>query len=278
MDWKIIADSSCDFYELEEKNEKVGFASVPFVISIDGVDFIDNDKLQTEKVVEAIDNCKETSFTSCPSPAEWIKAFGDAKYCFVVTISSSLSGSFNSASVAKKMVLEEDPNRQIEILDSLSTGPTLCLIVRKLQELISKNDDFEVVKKEIHAYMKTMHVVFALSSFNNLVRNGRMSKIAGMVASKLSLTGVGVGSAEGTIEVKKIARGRKKVIDVIINDIKERGENCRSIIISHCQNEELAKSLKEAIDKVFESIDIKIIPTRGLDSYYAEKHGIIVGY
>lgn len=278
MDWKIVTDSSCDFYELEKKDEKVGFATVPFVISIDGVDYVDDENLKVSEVIDAIDSCKETSFTSCPSPAEWIQAIGDATKCFLVTISSSLSGSYNSAGVAKKMILEEDPSRQIEILDSLSTGPTLCLIVRKLQELISENDDFEVVKNEIHNYMKSMHVVFALSSYNNLVRNGRMSKIAGMVASKLRLTGVGIGSEEGTIEVKKIARGTKKVIEIIIDDIKERGENCRSIIISHCQNEELASTLKEAIHKVFDSIDIKIIPTRGLDSYYAEKHGIIVGY
>ncbi|MCR5736169.1 MAG: DegV family EDD domain-containing protein [Eubacterium sp.] len=278
MDWKIVTDSSCDFYELEKKDDKVGFATVPFVISIDGVDYVDDESLQVDDVIDAIDNCKETSFTSCPSPAEWINAIGDAKKCFLVTISSSLSGSFNSAGVAKKMILEEDPSRQIEILDSLSTGPTLCLIVRKLQQLIADNDDFDVVKDEIHKYMKTMHVVFALCSYNNLVRNGRMSKIAGLVASKLRLIGVGIASPEGTIEVKKIARGSKKVIEVILDDIKERGENCRSIIISHCQNEELALMVKEAIDKLFESIDIKIIPTRGLDSYYAEKHGIIVGY
>lgn len=278
MDWKIVVDSSCDFYELEEKDENIGFASVPFVISIDGVDYVDNEELQVEKVVDAIDNCKESSFTSCPSPAEWIKAFGDAKNCIVVTISSSLSGSYNSACVAKKMVLEEEPDRNIEILDSLSTGPEMCLIVRKLQSLIREGLSFDDVVEKIHRYMKTTHIVFALSSYNNLVRNGRMSKIAGLVAGSLRLTGIGVASAEGTIEVKKIARGSKKIIDVIIEDIKERGENCRSIIIAHCQNEELAEKIKEVICKTFENIDIKIMPTRGLCSYYAEKHGILVGF
>lgn len=278
MDWRIVADSSCDFYKLENDEKDIKFESVPFVISIDGVDFVDDENLNTEEVVEAIDNCKETSFTSCPSPASWIDAFGDEKNCIAITISSNLSGSYNSACTAKQMALEKNPDRNIEILDSLSTGPEMCLVVRKLQELIHAGHDFDTVVSRIHKYMKATHIIFALSSYNNLIQNGRIPKIAGLIATRLKLTGVGIGSEKGTIEIKKIARGNKKVIDVIISDIKERAENCRSIIISHCQNEELAQKLKEAINTLWDNIEIKIMPTRGLCSYYAEKNGIIVGY
>ena len=126
--------------------------------------------------------------------------------------------------------------------------------------------------------MKSIHIVFALASYNNLVRNGRIPKIAGLVAGKLKLWGIGIGSDEGTIEIKKITKGTKRVIETIIDDIKERSENCKSVIIAHCENEELAEKLKEKILEAIGNIEIKVMPTRGLCSYYAEKNGIIVGF
>ena len=126
--------------------------------------------------------------------------------------------------------------------------------------------------------MKTTHIIFALSSYNNLVRNGRIPKIAGLVAGKFKLTGIVIGSPEGTIDIKKIVRGSKKIVDTIVTDIKERGENCKNVVISHCENLELAENIKEAINKALENISVTIIPTRGLCSYYAEKNGIIVGF
>ncbi len=278
MDWKIVADSSCDYYKLENNEAGINFESVPFVMSIDGIDYVDTENLNVSELIKAMEECKETSLTSCPSPDKWYNAFGTEKNVIAITISSSLSGSYNSACVAKNMVLEEEPDRNIEILDSLSTGPEMCLVVRKLQELISQGLEFDEVVKKIRNYMKTVHTVFALASFDNLVRNGRIPKIAGLVAGKLKLWGIGIGSETGTIEVKKITRGTKRVIDTIVDDIKTRSENCKSVIIAHCENEELAEKIKEKINEVFSNIDIKIMPTRGLCSYYAEKNGIIVGF
>ena len=277
MSFRIIADSSCDIFELERKIDNLYFNTVPFVITVDGKDFVDDEKLDVNELVEAMASSSK-SHTSCPSPADWIREFGAEGEVFALTISSNLSGSYNSACTAREMVLEKDPGRNIEILDSRGTGPSLSMTIDRLCELIGRGLSFNEVKAEIHNFMEDHKLIFALSSYHNLVNNGRMPRIAGVVLGHLGLWGVGIASEEGTIKMKKIAKGGKKTLQVILNDFRERTADKDSIVISHCQNESLALSLKKAIDTEYPGKIVKIIPTRGLCSYYAERGGIIVGF
>ena len=176
------------------------------------------------------------------------------------------------------MVLENNPDRNIEILDSRGTGPSLSMTIDKLQELIAAGLRFEEVKTEIHKFMADHKLIFALSSYHNLVNNGRMPKIAGIVLGHLGLWGVGIASEEGTIKMKKVAKGGRRTLQVILNDFKERVADKESIVISHCQNELFAHNLRKAVETEYPGKIVKIIPTRGLCSYYAEKGGIIVGF
>ena len=277
MAFRIIADSSCDIFDLNNKPANMYFNTVPFVITVDGSDFVDDEKLDVGELVEAMAVSKK-SHTSCPSPADWIREFGEEDDVFAITISSNLSGSYNSACTAKQMVLENDPFRNIEILDSRGTGPSLSMTIDKLQELIAQGLGFEEIKTEIHKFMADHKLIFALSSYHNLVNNGRMPKIAGIVLGHLGLWGVGIASEEGTIKMKKIAKGGRKTLQVIMSDFKEQVADKESIVISHCQNELFAHNLKKAIETEYPGKIVKIIPTRGLCSYYAEKGGIIVGF
>ena len=277
MAFRIIADSSCDIFDLDNKPANMYFNTVPFVITVDGSDFVDDEKLDVGELVEAMAVSKK-SHTSCPSPADWIREFGEEGDVFAITISSNLSGSYNSACTAKQMVLENDPFRNIEILDSRGTGPSLSMTIDKLQELIAQGLGFEEIKTEIHKFMADHKLIFALSSYHNLVNNGRMPRIAGIVLGHLGLWGVGIASEEGTIKMKKIAKGGRKTLQVIMSDFKERVADKESIVISHCQNELFAHNLKKAIETEYPGKIVKIIPTRGLCSYYAEKGGIIIGF
>ena len=277
MKWRIIADSSCDIFDLDHKPQNLYFSTVPFVITIDDKDFVDNEDLDVSELVAAMASSKK-SFTSCPSPAEWIREFGEEGDVFAVTISANLSGSYNSACTAKEMILENDPDRKIEILNSRGTGPSLNMIIYKLRELISRGLTYEEVKQEIHKYMDDHKLIFALSSYHNLVNNGRMPKIAGIVLGHLGLWGVGIASEEGTIKMKKIAKGGKRTLQVIMSDLKERVADKGCVVISHCENDEFARNLKIAVEKAYADMEVRIMRTRGLCSYYAERGGIIVGF
>ena len=277
MKWKIVSDSSCDIFDLDGIQKDLSFSTVPFVITVDDKDYVDDEDLDVGELISAMESGKK-SFTSCPSPADWIREFGEKGDVFAVTISANLSGSYNSACTAREMVMEQDPTRNIEILNSRGTGPSLNMIIYKLRELIEKGLSFEEVRAGIHKYMEDHKLIFALSSYHNLVSNGRMPKIAGLVMGHLGLWGVGIASEEGTIKMKKITRGGRKALQVIMNDIKERVADKGCVVISHCGNDAFAENLKTAVQNTYSGMEVRIMRTRGLCSYYAEKGGIIVGF
>ena len=278
MQWNIVADSSCDIFDLDNHYENISFSYVPFIITVDDRDYVDDVDLNVGELLSAMNRSKDASHTSCPAPYTWLREFQKPGYTIAVTISGNLSGSYNSACVAKEMILEEDPDKKIGIVDSCATGPSCYLIIRKLVELINSGCDFESVMEQIEDFRKSSKIIFALSSYNNLIKNGRMPKVAALLAQKLNLWGVGIGSEVGKIVIKKIARGSKGALDTIINDMKERGITRNSVIIDHCDNIDFASRLRESILSVWPTVDVTIIPTRGLCSYYAEEHGIIVSY
>ena len=277
MKWNIVTDSSCDMFGLDKDYENIVFSSVPFTISVGDENFIDDQNLDVDGMIDSIEACAQASHTACPSPHAWLEKFEQEGNVIAITISSKLSGSYNSACAAKDMVLENQPDKKIAVIDARSTGPEMVLLVKKICEIIESGADFDTVVSKAELYSNHTHIVFALSSFNNLVKNGRMSKIVGFVANKLGFWGIGIGSKQGTIEIKQKIRGSKKALDAIIDDIKERGYNCGKVVISHCRNAEFAESVKSAIQSVWDKAEVKIVHARGLCSYYAEKGGILLG-
>lgn len=122
------------------------------------------------------------------------------------------------------------------------------------------------------------HVIFALSSFDNLIKNGRMGRITGFLACKLGIWGIGIGSEQGTIAIKEKVRGSRNAVNSVLQDIKERGNHMETVLISHCENEKFAENLKEMIHSEWPKLEVRIMETRGLCSYYAEKGGVIIGF
>ena len=277
MKWNIVTDSSCDLKQFAPEDERIAFSSVPFVIRAGDQEFIDDEQLDTEGMVNALGEIKEAGRTSCPAPETWVEKFKAAGSVVAVTISSNLSGSYNSACLAKNMILEKDPTRKIAIIDSKSAGPELAMIVRKLHALIDENLSFEDIVEKLNRFADQTQTIFALTSFDNLVKNGRVSRIAGFVAGKLGMCGIGVAN-DGRIDVRSKVRGTQKALRAIIDDMKTNAFTHGPVLISHCLNEELALRLKALIHENWADSEVEIMPTRGLCSFYAEKGGLIVAY
>lgn len=119
---------------------------------------------------------------------------------FCVTITGTLSGSYNAAVVAKDIYEREHPNRRVYVLNSLSAGQELCLIIEKLQELIVAKKGFDEITEEIKRYTKKTSLYFMLESMKNLANNGRVNP---MVAKMAVLFGIRVVGRE---------RLRKKIL------------------------------------------------------------------
>lgn len=145
---KIVADSSANLLSLQQ----VPFASAPLKVIAAQREFVDDSNLNVEEMVAFFDSYKGKSKTSCPNPGDWLEAFGDADDIFCVTITSGLSGSYNAACVAKEMYEAENAGKRVFVIDSLSAGPELALIIEKLQELIATGKSYEEICEAIGQY------------------------------------------------------------------------------------------------------------------------------
>lgn len=271
---KIVADSSANLLSL--KDIKFGVASLKIITR--NKEFIDDANLDVEDMVKWFDSHIETSKTSCPNPSDWLKAFEDYDEIYCVTITSGLSGSYNSACVAKNIYESENPEKKVCVIDSLSAGPELVLIIEKLQEYVKQNMSFENICREIENYKQRTGLVFILESLKNFAANGRISPVIAKMAGILNIRIVGKASDIGTLEPINKCRGEGKSLKTILDYLKISGLSCGKVRIAHCENESAARKLAHMIKEVFEKVDIQIHTCRGLCSYYAEKGGILIGY
>ena len=147
--YKIVADSSCDILRLN--NVPFGIASLK--ISTAEREFVDNSGLDTKEMVEYLHGYKGKSGSSCPNTEDWLSAFDDAEYVFCVTMTSKLSGTYNSAMLAKKQYEKRHPGRCVYVIDSLSTGPEMALIIFKLEELITSGKEYDDIVDNITEYL-----------------------------------------------------------------------------------------------------------------------------
>lgn len=270
---KIVADSSANILNLMN----TPFASAPLKIITDEREFVDDASLNAIDMVGWFESYKGKSKTSCPNPSDWINAFGDADEVYCVTITSGLSGSYNAACVAKQMY-EDKYNKRVCVIDSLSAGPELVLIIEKLEEYIKQNLSFEEICEKIEAYKQQTGLVFVLESLKNFAANGRVSPTIAKIAGVLGIRVVGKASNQGTLEPTDKCRGETKSITTLLNNLISSGLSHGKVRIAHCCNENSANELMRLIKERLPNVDISIHTCLGLCSYYAEKGGMLIGF
>ena len=278
MTWKIIADSGCDFREMANLAKDTQFESVPLTIQVENEIFVDDKQLDIDLMMEKMYASSAASKSACPSPDDYLKSFEGADTIFVVTITGTLSGSNNSAQVAKKIFLEEHPGAQIHVIDSLSAGGEVDLLVTKLNELIQQDLSFDEVVQVISRYQEKTKLLFVLAKVDNLVKNGRLSKLLGTVVGLLNIRMVGEASQTGTLELLQKARGSKKALASAIEELLKAGYKGGRLIIAHRNNEKFCQQFSQLIQEKYPQAQIETVPTSGLCSFYAEEGGILMGY
>ena len=274
MNIKIVTDSSSDLRTLDG----VPFESAPLKVITDEREYIDNSNLDVVSMLADLKAYKGRSRSSCPSAGEYFEAFKDAENVFCITITSGLSGSFNAANVAAKQFKEIYPDRNIHVIDSLSTGAENALLAEKLRELILVGKDFETIKAEITKYHNHTRLIFALESMHNLANNGRISQLTAKMAGMLGIRAIGRASAEGTLDMICKSRGPLSAANDIVSNMIGDGYNGGKVRIHHANNESSALLLRDRIIDSFPEAHIDILPAGGLCSFYAEQGGLMVGF
>lgn len=274
MNIRIIADSSANIYPTDEP--AVPHASLTIVTS--EKEYVDNDALDVYGMIRDLKAYKGKSSTACPSVQEWTDAFGNADMVFGVAITSNLSGCYNSGCVAAEAYMEANPGTQVFILDSLSTGPEMELILEKYHELVAEGKPFDEVVTAIKAYHSHTHLYFSLSSLDNLSKNGRVSMVVAKAVGLLGIKMVGRASTEGTLEPMHKCIGDKRAARQMLQMMEDAGFTGGKVRLGHTYNEPMANEFAAMVREKWPGSDIKIKCNRGLVSFYAEEGSLLVGF
>jgi fatty acid-binding protein DegV len=136
--------------------------------------------------------------------------------------------------------------------------------------------DFETIDEKIREYTKTTRLFFSFFSIHNLAQNGRVNKAVAATLNVLNIGVYGTATQEGTIAVTGKARGEKKCLNALLEESKKAGYKGGKAIITHTENEEAAKRLKEMVLAEYPDADVQVFGTRGLCSYYMERKGVVI--
>lgn len=270
---KIVADSSANL-----ETEHPGFASVPLRIVAGEREYVDDAGLDVDAMLAELGEHKGRSATACPGIGDWFKAFGDAEEVIGITITGRLSGCYDSAVVAARQHMAAHPGRRVHIIDSLSTGPEIELIVEKLRELAGQGCPFEELRERAARYAQRTNLCFSLESLSNMAKNGRVSPALAAAAGLLGIRIVGRASSRGELEPLHKSRGEKRAIRQLWEHMLETGFSGGKVRIRHTGNEKAASKLAELVRGSFPNCDVRVGANRGLCSYYAERGGVLVGF
>lgn len=279
MEYRIIGDSCLDLTPEMKREGKVKIVSL--TLQVDGVDFIDDDSFDQKKFIKAVADCEGCPKSSCPSPEEYKKAFGeDEVTAFCVTLSAELSGSYNSAVLGQRLVEEEFPNKKVYVFNSRSACIGETLVALKIQECAQKGASFEEIVAQVEEYIRRRETLFVLENLETLRKNGRLTGMKAALVSVLNIKPVMMGTPEGTIEQCAIGRGTKKALKKMIEEVGSRVSDYENRIfgISHCNCLERARFVKAEIEKRYPFKQIIIADTAGVGTLYANDGGIVIAF
>lgn len=276
--YKIVIDS-CG--ELSEKLKADGhFCNVPLMLDVDGYEITDDATFDQKDFLQRVKASIHSPKSSCPSPERYMSAYeGAAEHVYVVTLSSHLSGSYNSAVLASRLFEEEyGESKKIHVFNSRSASIGETLIGLKVQELEEAGASFEEVVAGVEEYITSMNTFFVIETLETLRKAGRLSGLKAFVANTLNIKPVMGSTKEGTIQQLGQARGMKKALTKMVEDMLKVTKNCenRVLAISHCNCPDRALFVKDAIEKVAKFKDILIVNTAGVSSMYANEGGVIM--
>ncbi len=276
MSYKIVVDSSCEL-PLEYRQDK-RFERVPLGLSVGDYEIIDDENFNQAEFLAKVAAYPKCPKSSCPSPQRYMEAYEtEAEDVFVVTLSSQLSGSYNSAQLGKNLYVEQFGEKKIHVVDSKSASCGETQIAIKLLEFCESGLPFDVVVEKIEAFRDEMNTYFVLDNLETLRKNGRLTGVKALVASTLSIKPV-MGADHGTIIQRGQSIGMKKALakmaDLIVGEVVNAAE--KTLMISHCNCLERAETVKRLIEERCRFRSILILDTAGLSSMYANDGGVIV--
>ena len=278
MSYKIIGDSCLDLTADLKKDPH--FQIIPLTLQVEHTQVIDDETFDQKKFLELVRSSSECPQTACPSPEKFKEAFEcDVDQIFVITLSEHLSGTYNSAVLAKKLYEEEhgQEGKNIAVFSSDSASSGELNIALYIQSLCQASLPFEEIVEKTRSFIKNMKTYFVLESLDTLRKNGRLTGLQAFFATALNIKPV-MGADSGVIIKLDQARGINKALTRMADiAIREAGETKdKVLIIANCNNPERAEVVKNEMCRQATFKDVIITETAGVATVYASDGGIIV--
>lgn len=227
MSYQIITDSSCDLSPelIKEKHLHV----VPFYVSFDEENYFkENEELQVHEFYQKmIDNPEIFPKTSLPSVEDYVEAFTpyvkDGKDIICICITTKFSGSYNSASTAKDIILEDYPEAKLTVIDATVNTVLQGILVLEAVRMQENGLSYEEVVEGVERIKGTGRIIFTVGNMDYLIHGGRVGKVMKVAVNALKIRPM-IILKEGEIFPFGIARSRKKSIQKIIDKTKSHFE------------------------------------------------------
>lgn len=277
MNYKIIVDSCGELTEEMKTSGRYETASLE--IELQGKHIVDDETFDQAEFLKLVAESPECPKSSCPSPERYMEAYHcDAEHIYAVTLSAELSGSYNSAVLGRNLYEEEYGEKKIHIFNSRSASVGETLIALKAAECEEKGMSFEETVETVEAYIEEQHTYFVLETLDTLRKNGRLTGLKSVVATALNIKPVMGSTPEGTICQLGQARGIKKALVKMVEQVAEDVKNSKDKIlaIAHCNCRDRAEAVKNMILEKINVKDVIILDTAGISSMYAADGGVIV--
>lgn len=277
MRYKIIVDSCCELPD-EYKNDP-RFERVPLTLELGEYRIQDDETFDQKDFLDRVAAYPKCPKSACPSPERYREAYRtDAQHVYCITLSSHLSGSYNSATLGKKLYEEKYGEKDIYVCDSESASIGETQLAMKIMEWEEEGSlTFAQIVEKAESFRDSMNTYFVLDNLETLRKNGRLTGVKALIASTLSIKPV-MGAIHGVIIQKGQSVGIKKALakmaDIIVSEGKDL--NKKILYISHCNCPDRADLMKRLLLARSKFKEVRILNTAGVSSMYANDGGVIV--
>lgn len=279
MGIKIITDSCSDLPQ--EILEKYNIGVVPLEIRFGNKTFLDGIDLTNKEFYNMMREHKTLPKTASPSPERFIKEFERTEdNILVITISSGLSSTYNSALIAKEIYEKDNNNKKIHVVDSLSASVGEGVIVLKAAQLAANGMNIEELADCLRKYAKEGQVFFLLDTLENIVKGGRIGKVTAHIATLLSIKLIMKSDGNGIVDLAEKVRGSNKAFKRLVDIVGENTTNIEDKIlaIAHANCYEKALKYKKLIEERYQFNHIFISTIGATIGTYSGEGGILISF
>lgn len=273
---KIVTDSSCTMEK--SLRDELNIHMMPLSIMVDGVVYPDDDHLPGEKFMDMMANAKALPKTSQPPIGEFVELYDrlgeDGSEVISIHMTKGLSGTVEAARQASNL-----SSSKVTVIDSDFTDQGLSFQVIQAAKLAQAGAGVPEILTEIERVKQNTKLYIGISTLDNLVKGGRISRTTGLLSNIFNMKVV--MDFENT-ELIPVAKGRGvKTFNKWFDELKSelsKIPNVRQIGISHADGLELANGFKEGLQAIFKDMDIPVLHTNPVIATHTGKNAFAIMY